>query len=100
VLHVVTCYTWLRVTLIDVMEKQNVTLSLRKELLQKLRVSAAKRNVSMSSLIESAVSKMLLDEDDYDFRAERAIDRMKNAKNLGSAGKITWTREELHERVP
>jgi metal-responsive CopG/Arc/MetJ family transcriptional regulator len=80
-------------------EKQNVTLSLPVELLQKLRVMAAKRNVSMSSLMMSAISKKILDEDDYDERAKRAIERMKNATDRGTGGKITWTREELHERV-
>jgi metal-responsive CopG/Arc/MetJ family transcriptional regulator len=81
------------------MEKQNVTLSLPKPLLRKLRVMAAKGNVSMSHLMTSAISKMILDEDDYDARAKRAIERMKNATDRGIGGKITWTREELHERV-
>lgn len=81
------------------MEKQNVTLSLQVDLLQKLRVMAAKRNVSMSSLMASAITKKILDEDDYDVRAKRAIQRMRNATDRGTGGKITWTREELHERV-
>jgi hypothetical protein len=80
-------------------EKQNVTLSLPVGLLQKLRVMAAKRNVSMSSLMTSAITKKILDEDDYDVRAKRAIERMRNATDRGTGGKITWTREELHERV-
>ncbi len=98
-LHAIACGTSPRATLVYV-EKQNVTLSLPKSLLQKLRVSAAKRNVSMSSLAESAISKMILDEDDYDERGRRLIERMKNSPSRGTGGKITWTREELHERVP
>ena len=81
------------------MEKQNVTLSLPVGLLQKVRVMAAKRNVSMSSLMTSAISKLILSEDDYDARAKRAIERMKNAPNRGVGDKITWTREEVHDRV-
>ena len=81
------------------MEKQNVTLSLPVDLLQKLRVLAAKRNVSMSSLMISAVTRRILDEDEYEERAKRAIARMRNATDRGTGGKITWTREELHERV-
>jgi len=80
-------------------EKQNVTLSLPVDLLQKVRVMAAKRNVSMSSLMTSAISKLILSEDDYDARAKRAIERMKNAPNRGVGDKITWTREEVHDRV-
>lgn len=81
------------------MDKRNVTLSLPEPLLKRFRVLAAKNNVSMSSLMENAISRMVLDEDDYDIKAKRAIERMKNAPNLGSRGRITWTREELHERV-
>jgi predicted DNA-binding protein len=81
------------------MEKRNVTLSLPVDLLQKLRVMAAKRNVSMSSLMAGAISKTILDADDYDVRAKRAIERMRKATDRGIGGKITWTREELHERV-
>jgi metal-responsive CopG/Arc/MetJ family transcriptional regulator len=80
-------------------EKQNVTLSLPVDLLQKLRVMAAKRNVSMSSLMISVITKKLLSQDDYDAPGKRLIERMKNATDRGTGGKITWTREELHERV-
>ena len=57
---------------------------------------AAKRNLSMSHLAESAISKMILDADSYDARAKRAIERMKNAPNRG-VGEITWSREELYD---
>ena len=58
------------------MEKQNVTLSLPVDLLQKVRVMAAKRNVSMSSLMTGAITKKIFDEDDYDARGKRLIERM------------------------
>ena len=53
----------------------------------------------MSSLMTSAISKMILDDDDYDARAKRAIDRMKNSPARGVGDKITWTREEIYDRV-
>jgi predicted transcriptional regulator len=92
-LHVFTCYTGFA------MEKQNVTLSLSAPLLQKLRVVAAKRNTSMSALMEEAIHKLVDGEDMREMRAERMIERMKNAPGRGVGDKITWTREELHERV-
>jgi metal-responsive CopG/Arc/MetJ family transcriptional regulator len=82
------------------MDKQNVTLSLPIALLQKLRVVAAKRNTSMSGLMENAIYKLLEGEDDREMRANRLIRRMRNATNRGVGDHITWTREELHERVP
>ncbi|HEY4089224.1 MAG TPA: ribbon-helix-helix protein, CopG family [Bryobacteraceae bacterium] len=81
------------------MEKRNVTLSLPEPLLQKLRVVAAKRNSSMSGLMENAIYKLLETDDAYDMRAKRLIERMKNAPGRGIGGKITWTREEIHDRI-
>jgi hypothetical protein len=80
-------------------EKRNVTLSLPEPLLQKLRVVAAKRNSSMSGLMENAIYKLLETDDAYDMRAKRLIERMKNAPGRGIGGKITWTREEIHDRI-
>ena len=82
------------------MEKQNVTLSLPAPLLQKLRVVAAKRNTSMSALMEEAIHKLVDGEDMREMRAKRMIERMRNSPARGIGDKITWTREELHERVP
>jgi hypothetical protein len=79
-------------------EKRNVNLRLPPVLLGKLRLRAARRNVSMSSLATSAISDMTLGEADSDARAKRMIERMRNATDRGTAGEITWTREELHER--
>jgi hypothetical protein len=87
----------LEATLIDV-EKRNVNLRLSAELLRKFRVMAAKRNLSMSHLATSAISKMILDADNYDARAKRAIERMKNAPNRGVGDNITWSREEVYDR--
>ncbi|HVV47107.1 MAG TPA: hypothetical protein VHC72_17970 [Bryobacteraceae bacterium] len=81
------------------MEKRNVTLSLPEPLLRKFRVIAAKRSTSMSSLMEGAISKMVLEDDDYDERVKRMVERMRNSPARGIGDKITWTREELHERV-
>lgn len=81
------------------MEKQNVTLSLPVDLLQKLRISAAKRNTSMSSLLENAAYKMLEGEDNRETRTKRMIERMRKSPGRGPGDNIPWTREELHERV-
>jgi hypothetical protein len=82
------------------MDKQNVTLSLPAPLLKKLRVVAAKRNTSMSRLMEGAISKLVLDDDDdYEARHKRMIERMKNAPGRGLGDNFTWDRNEQYERV-
>lgn len=91
-------YTCSRATLIRV-EKRNVTLSLPAPLLKKFRVHAAKRGTSMSQLMESAISKMILDEDDVVERTKRMVERMRNSPVRGVGDNITWTRDEIYDRV-
>jgi hypothetical protein len=79
-------------------DHQNVTISLPVPVLRKLRICAAKKSRSMSSLITEAVAKVVEDDDEYE-RAKRSfIARLKNLPATTFGGKITWTRDELHER--
>jgi hypothetical protein len=77
---------------------QNVTLSLPQALLRRLRVYAATRNQSMTSLMTEAI-RTLLEQDQQNAQAKRRfLERIRNAPDRGTRGKINWTREELHER--
>jgi metal-responsive CopG/Arc/MetJ family transcriptional regulator len=77
---------------------QNLTISLPVPLLRKLRVCAAKKSRSMSSLIADAVEKVVEEDDEYE-RAKRSfIARLNNLPDRTFGGQITWTRDELHER--
>jgi predicted transcriptional regulator len=77
---------------------QNVTLSLPQTLLRRLRIYAASRNQSMTSLMTEAI-QTLLERDQQNAQAKRRfLERIRNAPDRGTRGKITWTREELHER--
>jgi metal-responsive CopG/Arc/MetJ family transcriptional regulator len=81
-----------------VKEQTNVTLSLPETLLRRFRVFAASRNQSMSSLMTLAVRHMI-DQDAQTQRAKRRfLERIQNAPDRGTKGKISWTRDELHER--
>jgi metal-responsive CopG/Arc/MetJ family transcriptional regulator len=81
-----------------VKEQTNVTLSLPEALLRRFRVFAASRNQSMSSLMTLAVRHMI-DQDAQTQRAKRRfLERIQNAPDRGTKGKISWTRDELHER--
>lgn len=79
-------------------EQTNVTLSLPEGLLRRFRVYAASRNQSMSSLMTIAVRQMI-DQDSQTRAAKRRfLERIRNAPDRGTKGRITWTRDELHER--
>jgi metal-responsive CopG/Arc/MetJ family transcriptional regulator len=90
--------TYLRATLDYVKELTNVTLSLPENLLRRFRVFAATRNQSMSSLMTLAISEMLEQESQTQKAKRRFLERIRNAPDRGTQGKIHWTRDELHER--
>jgi hypothetical protein len=77
---------------------KNVTLSLPEPLLRRFRVFAAERNQSMTGVMAEAIRRMM-DEDTKSSQARRRfLERLKNPPGRSAHGKITWTREELHER--
>jgi hypothetical protein len=90
--HIFTCYTG------TVKSQTNVTLSLPEPLLRRFRVFAAARNQSMSSLMTLAI-RDLIEQDAQSLKAKRRfLERIRNAPDRGTKGKIQWTRDELHER--
>lgn len=78
---------------------KNVTLSLPEPLLRRFRIHAASRNQSMTSLMAEGIRQMLDQERDSEKTKRRLLRRMRNPPGRGAGGRITWTREELHERV-
>jgi hypothetical protein len=77
---------------------KNVTLSLPEPLLRKFKVYAASRNRSMTNLVAEAINK-LISQDDRTEKARRDfLESIRNAPDRGTKGRITWTRDELHER--
>jgi hypothetical protein len=87
-----------RETLEYVKAHQNVTLSLPQTLLQRLRIYAASSNQSMTNLMTEAI-RALIEQDGQNAQAKRRfLERIRNAPDRGTCGKIVWTRDELHER--
>lgn len=80
------------------MEKQNVTLSLPKETLRKAKMLAIKRNMSLSALLAQTVEMIVAQADEYEIAKKEHLDWLERGADLGTNGKITWTRDELHER--
>ena len=78
------------------MEKQNVTLSIPKELLQQAKILAIRRNHSLSSLLTSLLIEMVENEERYEEAKRRSLARLATVPAL--QGEYTWSRESLHER--
>jgi hypothetical protein len=77
---------------------KNVTLSLPEPLLRRFRVYAASKNRSMTALAADAIRQMMQDERQDAASKRRFLERVRNAPNRGTDGRIRWSREELHER--
>jgi hypothetical protein len=76
--------------------RQNITLSIEKELLKKAKLMAAKKETSVTKLLTEQLAKMVSEDDQYDLAKKRALTNLKKGFHLG--GCIMAKREELHER--
>ena len=73
----------------------NVTLKIDDDLLQQVRIIAAKNNSSISSLLSSYIENIVRNDEEYQVAKERAVRRLEKGWDLG------WTpvpRDEMHER--
>jgi len=80
------------------MERQNVTLSLPKALLKKAKSLAVKKDKSLSDLLRETLEEKVKEETGYQRAKNRQIALMEKGFDMGTNGKITISREELHER--
>lgn len=80
------------------MEKQNVTLSLPKDILQQAKIIAIQKNTSLSQLLTDALTEIVTQSEKYAQAQERHIALLKEGTDLGTEGQYNWSREDLHER--
>lgn len=75
--------------------KQNVTLSLSVQTIQKVKVLAAKRSTSISGLLAAQIESLVGTEEAYENARRAALDLMNQGFHLGGT---PATRDELHAR--
>ena len=76
--------------------KQNITLSVDKELIKKGKVIAAQKDTSISKMLSDELEKLIQSNEQYEFAKRKALANLKTGFHFG--GKITVSREALHER--
>ena len=76
--------------------KQNITLSLEKELLQKIKVLAAQRSTSISALLTAELERLAKKDDAYLQAMEQALASME--KGYDFCGGNYLNREEMYDR--
>ena len=79
-------------------ETQNITLSLPRSLLKRIKRLAADRDTSVSALMAEALAELADADRRYTTAKKRAVAAMRSARSLGTNGVRTWSRDELHER--
>jgi Arc/MetJ-type ribon-helix-helix transcriptional regulator len=80
------------------METQNITLSIPKKVLRKIKVLAAERQTSVSHLLTETLERLLDEETGYAEARQRQIEWLERGFNLGLGANKPGSREELHER--
>jgi hypothetical protein len=76
--------------------KQNVTVSLDREVIQKAKVVAARRSTSISGLLAQQIENLVGEEEAYERAERQALSLLDQGFHLGGA--IRASRDELHER--
>ena len=76
--------------------KQNITLSVDKDLIKKGKVIAAERDISVSKMLSEQLKQLVEDNEQYETAKRSALQTLKKGYHLG--GKITWKREDLYGR--
>ena len=76
--------------------KQNLTVSLTPQTVQKAKILAAKRATSISGLLAAQIEALVEADDAYERAHRGALDLMERGFHMG--GVHTIPREELHER--
>jgi len=80
------------------MERRNVTLSLPRDLLQKVKVQAAMENKSLSGFAAEALEERIRRITGYDEAMRKHLGILSAPSDLGTRGKLKVRRDALHER--
>jgi len=76
--------------------KQNITLSLEKDLIKKGKIIASNRETSLSKLLSAFLEQIIHEDEFYEISKRKALKILEKGYHMG--GRIICTREELHER--
>jgi len=76
--------------------RQNITLSIEKNLVKKAKVLSAKRQTSISQMLSQELKKVVEDSELYERAKQRALVYLRRGFHMGDNRMAS--REELHER--
>ena len=79
-------------------DNQNITLSLPKEILIKIKHIAIDRRTSVSGLLAKVLEEMVQKENDYEKARRHHLQLLNVSSSLNTKGEISWGRDEIHDR--
>lgn len=80
------------------MDKQNITLSLPKDVLREAKHLAVDQGISLSGFLVEALMDRVKQLREIQRAGARQRSLMRRGLKLGTHGKATWSRDELHAR--
>ncbi len=80
------------------MEYQNITLSIPKEILKKVKHIAVEKNTSVSGLLSRHLADIVARDDTYKKAKAGQLELMEKGFDLIGERKTLWNREDLHDR--
>ncbi|MBS4060006.1 MAG: CopG family transcriptional regulator [Bacteroidetes bacterium] len=80
------------------METQNITLSIPKSTLHKVKLVAVRRETSISKLMAEAMEKLASEDESYIQARDRQLALLEKGFDLGFGESKLPSRDELHER--
>lgn len=80
------------------MTTQNITLAIPKEILRKAKLIAVQHKTSLSGLLTRALEDVVMREESYHKAKKRHVSILKKGSDLGTKGRASWSREDLHAR--
>jgi hypothetical protein len=78
--------------------RQNVTISLPADLVREARHLAVDKGLSLSSFLALLLRERIEAARAYDLARGRQVRVLDRGLPLGTGGKVSWGRDELHER--
>jgi len=80
------------------MDIQNITLAVPKKVLAKFKEMAFRKQKSISKLMVEMMEDAVLHKEGYRVARDRHLRRLDAGIDLRTGGKITWKRDDLHDR--
>ena len=73
-------------------------MALPDDLLRRLKIIAAQRDTSLSAMLRQALQQVAEEDEGYEAARQAMLEDLRRGFPLGTRGRITWSRDSIHER--